>query len=71
MFQNYSHHMISSTASVLVAEANALKAGLEAVVAKGIKEVICYSDSKSFINLITGNKSIKYPTSGNSMQRSG
>lgn len=42
--------------SVLTAEALALKAGLTMAVAAGIKDVICFSDSRHLINILTGNK---------------
>lgn len=45
-------------ASALVAEALALKAGLSQAVSSGIKDVICVSDSKCVIDLITGNKTV-------------
>lgn len=45
-------------ASALVAEALALRTGLSKAVYSGIKDVICFSDSKSLIDLITGNKSV-------------
>ena len=45
-------------ASALVAEALALRTGLSKAVSSGIKDVICFSDSKSLIDLITGNKSV-------------
>ncbi|KAG5377977.1 hypothetical protein IGI04_025819 [Brassica rapa subsp. trilocularis] len=45
-------------ASALVAEALALKAGLSQAISSGIKDVICVSDSKCLIDLITGNKTV-------------
>lgn len=44
--------------SVLVAEALALKEGLTKAVACGIKDVICFSDSRHLIDILTGNKSM-------------
>lgn len=45
-------------ASVLMAEALALKAAMEATIAHEVKDLVCFSDSKSLITLITGNKSV-------------
>lgn len=45
-------------ASALVAEALALWACLSKAASSNIKDVICLSDSKSLIDLITGNKSV-------------
>ena len=45
-------------ASALAAEALALRAGLLQTVSTGIKEVVCFSDSKCLIDLITGHKSV-------------
>ena len=45
-------------ASALAAEALALRAGLSQAVSTGIKEVVCFSDSKCLIDLITGHKSV-------------
>lgn len=45
-------------ASALTAEALALKAAITDAVERQTKDLICYSDSKSLINLITGNKSV-------------
>lgn len=41
-----------------MAEALALKAALEEAVTSGIQDLICFSDSKSLISLITGNKPV-------------
>ncbi|XP_018479280.1 uncharacterized protein LOC108850210 [Raphanus sativus] len=48
----------TEVASVLIAEALALKAAMKAAIDLNIKDLICFSDSKSFISLITGNKSV-------------
>lgn len=45
-------------ASVLIAEALALKAGLTMAVSAGYKDVVCFSDSQNLINILTGNKSV-------------
>lgn len=45
-------------ATVLIAEALALKAAMEAAISHKVKDLICFSDSKSLISLITGNKSV-------------
>ena len=45
-------------ASALVAEALALKAGIKAAISLNIKDLVCHSDSKGLINLITGNTSV-------------
>ena len=45
-------------ASALAAEALALLAGLSKAAFSGIKDVICLSDSKSLIDIITGNKAV-------------
>ena len=45
-------------ASALVAEALALKTAIEEAVTSGIQDMICFSDSKCLISLITGNKSV-------------
>lgn len=45
-------------ASALVAEALALKAAFEAAISYGVKDLVCFSDNKSLINLITGNTSV-------------
>nr|VDD55568.1 unnamed protein product [Brassica oleracea] len=44
--------------SVIMAEALALKAAMEAAISHDIKDLICFSDSKSLISLITRNKSV-------------
>lgn len=44
--------------SVLVAEALALKAAIKAAVSLNITDLVCFSDSKGLINLITGNTSV-------------
>lgn len=49
---------IEVVASVLIAEALALKAAMEAAISHEVKDLICFSDSKSLISLITGNKSV-------------
>lgn len=43
-------------ASVIMAEALALKAAMEAAISHEAKDLICFSDSKNLISLITGNK---------------
>lgn len=43
-------------ASVLTAEALALMAGLSMAAAAGLKDVVCFSDSRHMIDIITGNK---------------
>uniref|UniRef100_M4EYE7 Reverse transcriptase domain-containing protein n=1 Tax=Brassica campestris TaxID=3711 RepID=M4EYE7_BRACM len=45
-------------ASALVAEALAMKAGLQKAISSGCKDLICCSDSKSLIEAITGNKTV-------------
>ena len=45
-------------ASALVAEALALKTAIEEAVSSEIQDMICFSDSKCLISLITGNKSV-------------
>uniref|UniRef100_A0A0D3BZD3 RNase H type-1 domain-containing protein n=1 Tax=Brassica oleracea var. oleracea TaxID=109376 RepID=A0A0D3BZD3_BRAOL len=45
-------------ASALVAEALALKAVIKAAISLNIKDLVCHSDSKGLINLITGNTSV-------------
>ena len=45
-------------ASALTAEALALKAAIADAVERQTKDLICYSDSKSLIKLIPGNKSV-------------
>uniref|UniRef100_A0A0D3DWH4 RNase H type-1 domain-containing protein n=1 Tax=Brassica oleracea var. oleracea TaxID=109376 RepID=A0A0D3DWH4_BRAOL len=45
-------------ASVIMAEALALKAAMEAAISHDVKDLVCFSDSKSLISLITGNKSV-------------
>lgn len=56
LFQGSSaHHVI---ASVLVAEALSLKAAINAAIAHGAKDLVCFSDSKILISLITGNMSV-------------
>lgn len=45
-------------ASALPAEALALKAAIADAISHGIKDLICFSDSKSLITFITGNKSV-------------
>ena len=45
-------------ASAIVAEALALKAAIKAAISHNIKDLICFSDSKGLINLITGNTSV-------------
>ncbi|XP_009137100.1 uncharacterized protein LOC103861146 [Brassica rapa] len=44
--------------SALIAEALALKAALEAAKSQRIQELVCFSDSKSLINQLTGNTSV-------------
>ena len=44
--------------SVIMAEALALKAAMEAAISHDIKDLVCFSDSKSLISLITRNKSV-------------
>ncbi|KAL0691791.1 hypothetical protein Bca4012_091470 [Brassica carinata] len=45
-------------ALALVAEALALKGAIKAAISLNIKDLICCSDSKGLINLITGNTSV-------------
>lgn len=44
--------------SALVAEALALKEGLSKATLAGIKDIVCLSDSKCLVQLLTGNKSV-------------
>ena len=45
-------------ASALVAEALALKSALSTAVLAGVKDLICFSDSKSLVALLKGNSSV-------------
>ncbi|KAF3608552.1 hypothetical protein DY000_02046182 [Brassica cretica] len=56
LFQGSSAHQV--IASVLVAEALSLKAAINAAIAHGAKDLVCFSDSKILISLITGNMSV-------------
>ncbi|XP_048591412.1 uncharacterized protein LOC125576098 [Brassica napus] len=56
LLQGSSAHQI--IASVLVAEALSLNAAIKAAIAHGAKDLVCFSDSKSLISLITGNMSV-------------
>lgn len=48
----------TEVASVLIAEALALKAAMKTAIDLNIKDLICFSDLKNLISLITGNKSV-------------
>nr|VDD57687.1 unnamed protein product [Brassica oleracea] len=45
-------------ASALVAEAMALKSGLDMAVTKGYKDVVCLSDSRCLVGLLTDKSSV-------------
>ena len=45
-------------ASVLTAEALALKEGLTMPVSAGIKDAVCFSDSRNLIDILTGIKTV-------------
>lgn len=45
-------------ASALAAEALALKEGLSKAILAGLKDIVCSSDSRCLIQLLTGNKSV-------------
>ncbi|KAL0697928.1 hypothetical protein Bca4012_054050 [Brassica carinata] len=45
-------------ASVLIAEALALKSGLQQAVSIGYKDVVCLSDSRCLVGLLTENSSV-------------
>lgn len=43
---------------MLTVEALALKVGLNMAVSAGFKDVVCFSDSRKLIDILTGNKSV-------------